>query len=107
MAQYQVTCIARPHAQSSHEDITHIGNPGIGNPGYPWKLPVAQVIKRIESNTDSFYVLNPRTLLISNVGVVRIAAGRAYLRTHANGEWTDNLLSLNDCPSDLPVTRQA
>lgn len=104
MAQYQVTCIVRMHAQHSHEDITHIGNAGIGNPGYPWKLPVAEVIARIESNADRFYALDPRTLLISELGVIRIAPDRAYLRTHASGEWNDNLLSLNDCQTDLPVS---
>lgn len=38
------------------------------------------------------YVENGTTTV--SVGVVRPSEGDPYLRTHANGVWTDNLLSL-------------
>jgi hypothetical protein len=94
MADVQVTCISKPHPQSPHEHITHLGNPAAG-----WKWTREEVIASIEANTNTFYVLDPRTGKRAYVGVVHPGGGRApYVRTHADGYWNDNLLSLNQCP---------
>ncbi len=93
MADCQVTCIVKPHPQSSHEHITHVGNPGAG-----WIWTREQVVASIESRTNTFYVLDPVTGKRSEVGVVRQPGRAAYLRTHADGDWNNNLLSLNQCP---------
>ena len=94
MANCQITCITKPHLQSSHEHITHVGNPSV-----PWKLTTAEVIQRIDSKTDSFYVVDLRNNKTAYVGVVRIAGRAPYIRTYADGDWNDNLLSLNQCPN--------
>jgi Protein of unknown function (DUF3892) len=93
MADVQVTCITKPHPQSAHEHITHLGNPAAN-----WKWPREDVITSIDAGTNTFFVVDPRTGRRSEVAVVRVAGRAPYLRTHADGDWNDNLLSLNQCP---------
>jgi hypothetical protein len=92
MADVQVTCITKPDVFSAHEHITAIG--GVG-----WKWQREEVIRSIDSKTNTFYVLDPTTGKRAYIGVVRPKDGRApYLQTYADGEWKDNLLSLPQCP---------
>lgn len=93
MADVRVTCIIKPNVNSPHEHITHLGNPS-GN----WIWTREQVIQSIESNTNTFYVIDPASNKRANVGVVRETGRLPYLRTHADGRWNNNLLSLNQCP---------
>jgi hypothetical protein len=90
MADVRVTCITKPHPQSPHEHITHLG-------GAKWKWTREQVIASIDAKTNRFYVLDPRTGQRADVGVVRPAGRPAFVRTYADGDWNDNLLSLNQC----------
>jgi hypothetical protein len=92
MADVQVTCINKPHPQSPHEHITHLGNP----PTWLWSRE--QVIASIDAKTNNFFVRAPNTGKRAEVGVVRTEGRAPYLRTHADGYWNDNLLSLNQCP---------
>ena len=92
MADVLVTCITKPHPHSAHEHITHLGNPAA-----KWKWPREQVIGSIDAKTNTFYVLDPHTGKRANVGVVR-PGGAPYLQTFADGDWSNNLLSLNQCP---------
>jgi Protein of unknown function (DUF3892) len=92
MADAQVTCIIKPHPQSPHEHITHLGNP----PSWVWTRE--QVIQSIEAKTNTFFVLDAQTGKRSDVGVVRLTQGAPYLRTYADGVWNNNLLSLDQCP---------
>ena len=94
MADVQVTCITKSHPQSSHEHITHLGNPAAG-----WKWTREQVITSIDAQTNTFYVEDSATGKRSEVAVVRETGRSPYLRTHADGYWNDNLLSLPNCPS--------
>jgi hypothetical protein len=93
MADVQVTCITKPHPQSPHEHITHLGNPAPG-----WKWTREQVIASIDAGTNTFFVLEPSTGKRADVAVVREAGKAPYLRTHADGHWNNNLLSLSQCP---------
>jgi hypothetical protein len=93
MADVQVTCITKPHPQSPHEHITHLGNPQV-----PWKWTCEAVVMSIDAKTNTFYVIDPRNGKRSDVGVVRPAGRPAYVRTYADGDWNNNLLSLNQCP---------
>jgi len=93
MADVRVTCITKPHPQSQHEHITHLGNPQAG-----WKWTREDVIHTIDAGTNTFFVIDPYNGKRSEVGIIR-AVGRApYVRTHADGDWNDNLLSLDQCP---------
>jgi Protein of unknown function (DUF3892) len=92
MADVQVTCITKPNVLSAHEHITEIG--GVG-----WKWKREDVIKSIDSKTNTFYVIDSVTGKKAYVGVVRPSDGRnPYLQTYADGVWKDNLLSLSQCP---------
>ena len=93
MSDAQVTCIVKPNPQSPHEHITHLGNPA-GN----WIWTRENVIDSIDKKTNTFYVQDPITGKRADIGVVRDPGKAPYLRTHADGQWTNNLLSLNQCP---------
>ena len=93
MADCQVTCITKPHPQSPHEHITHLGNPSVG-----WKWTREQIIASIDARTNTFFVIDPRTGKRAEVGVVREPGKQPYVRTYADGVYTNNLLSLDQCP---------
>lgn len=95
MADVLVTCITKPHPMSSHEHITHIGNPA-ANP--PWRWPREQVVRSIEAKENTFYVVDPGTRKRADIGVRRVAGKDPFLQTYADGDWNNNLLSLNQCP---------
>ncbi len=95
MADLQVTCITKPNPQSPHEHITHVGNP-TANP--PWKATREEVIQSIDAKTNTFYVIDPRNGKRATVGVYRVTGKAPFLRTYTDGDWNDNLLSLNQCP---------
>jgi len=90
--EFQVTCITKKDRTSAHEHITHIGNI-LGK----WKLTRESAIQRIEGKTEAFYTLDNNAKKIY-IGVVRGDGQKApYLRTYADGKWTDNLLALPEC----------
>ena len=53
----------------------------------------AEIVAWIENNIAQAYVLDAGNRR-ADVGVVVPARGEKYLRTHADGIWTDNLLAL-------------
>lgn len=87
MADVQVTCITK-NRNSTHDGITHLG-------GKNWKWSIEDVIASIEAETNTFYVSNQGSRI--NIGIAN-GPNRKHLRTHANGKWNDNLLSLPECP---------
>jgi hypothetical protein len=97
MADYLITCINRPHCQSDHEHITHIGNVA-GN----WRVTTANAIYRITHRADSFYTLNKDGARV-DIAVVHEAGNQPYLRTRAEGEWDDNLLAQKECGTDCHI----
>ena len=96
MADVRVTCIEKPHPESRHEHITHVGNPLVG-----WKWPRERVIASIDAGENTFFVIDPYNGKRSEVAVVRPSGRAPYLRTLADGDWNDNLLSLDRCPISL------
>ncbi|HKN29726.1 MAG TPA: DUF3892 domain-containing protein [Roseiarcus sp.] len=62
------------------------------------KWPREKVITSIDERSNTFYVVDPYNGKRSEVGVVRPLGRPAYLRTYADGDWNDNLLSLDRCP---------
>jgi hypothetical protein len=87
MADVQVTCINKQPRNNSHEGITHLGGQG-------WKWTRQQVIDSIKNRTNTFYTwVNGKR---ADIGVVNGPNGD-YVRTYADGVWTDNLLALSEC----------
>lgn len=85
----QVTCVNKPHRDSPHEHITHLGGNG-------WRWTLDEVIRRIENRTDTFY-----TYVGGKRAEVRVrtnpTTGRKYVQTHADGYDNNNLLALDEC----------
>ena len=92
MADVQVTCVNKQPRNDPYEGITHLGGPGGGG----WRWLRQQVVNAINARTDAFY-----TLVNGNRGAIAVVDGPngQYLRTHADGRWNDNLLSLPECPA--------
>lgn len=88
MAEYQVNCINKPHRDSPHEAISHLG-------GNHWKMTRLDVWQRLTSKTDQFFtqVNGRRAYLYPRES----SNGTKYVQTHADNQWTNNLLSLPEC----------
>lgn len=89
MTEHRVTCITLSGG-SKHEHITHIGGAG-------WRLTKETAIARIDAKTEAYYVQDSSTGKTAYVDVVREAGRAPFLRTHADGYYNDNLLSLPQC----------
>jgi hypothetical protein len=89
MADLQVKCINKQPRNNPHEGITHLG-------GSNWRWSREQVIQSIEQRTNSFHTMVAG--MRADVGIVNGPNGK-YVRTHADGQWNDNLLALPECPN--------
>lgn len=98
MADRHVTCINKPNRESRHEHITHIGNTV-----NQWRMTREDAIRRIDANTDTFYTVERGSGRKMYIGVVHETGKAAYLRTHADGKWNDNLLAQDECNSQCKL----
>ena len=96
MADFRITHVRKKDRMNTHEHITHVGNLINPDPN-KWIWPREDVIASIDAKTNTFHVIDAYNGKRSDVGVVRPAGRPAYLRTHADGDWNDNLLSLPEC----------
>jgi hypothetical protein len=94
MNEFEVNAVSKPHRQSPHEHITHIGNNDDG-----WCMTREEAIRRIEARpqTEAFFTVDKSTGKKVYIGVVRQTGKAPHLRTHADGKWSDNLLALPEC----------
>ena len=92
MREFQVTCVTKPNRFSTHEHITHIGNTSD-----KWKITRELAIQKIESKQEAFYTVDRISGRKMYIGVVRESGKFPYLRTHADGKWSDNLLAQAEC----------
>lgn len=93
----EVKCINKSNRQDAHERILNIG--GVEN-AQRWKMTQQQGITATEAakakGQVAFFV--NRGGHIANVIVAVSRYGNKYLKTEADGEQPDNLLSLPECP---------
>ena len=88
----QVSCINKDDRYNAYERITHVGGIHINQ---RWKLTLDDAIKSIENGTYSFYTsVNGHVRKV----VVATRSGKKYLKTEADSDTPDNLLSLPECP---------
>jgi hypothetical protein len=77
---------------SGHEHIVRLWwtNPASGNTGNNSR---AEIVDWIENKDGKAHVQDAYGHRV-DVGVVKPARGEKYVRTYADGKWTDNLLAL-------------
>ena len=87
----QIKCINKNPREDRHHSITHVG----GTEANGWKIMKDEAIGMIERREWSFY-----TLVRGHRAEVIVAthSGRKYLKTTADYDTPDNLLSLPECP---------
>ena len=90
----RVECINKTDRADAHERIKAIGG---GSSGLRWKYTQEDAITWIEDGTFAYYVINQEGKEI-NVIVAESRYGQKYIKTEADGEHPDNLLSLPECP---------
>lgn len=88
----QIECINKSDRFDPHERITHVG----GSQPDRWKITQEQAIALIENGEWRFWVKPPNG---DSVWVIVATSryGNKYLKTEADGEQPNNLLSLPEC----------
>ena len=76
---------------TTHQHIVHLWwtEPSSGQTGDDTR---ARLVSWVENGGEAYVKDNAGNRV--SVGVVKPAVGEKYLRTHADGKWTDNLLAL-------------
>ena len=90
----EIKCINKSARYNTHERIKSVG--GINPDGQRWKLSQENAIAGIQSGKWSFYVVKNLQKVKVVVAISRF--GNKYLKTEADGEEPNNLLSLPECP---------
>jgi hypothetical protein len=99
MARYRVICTT---TREKNEGIISLGCYSLGNVYFTFSE--AEVIERLDSRRDTFYVERPN----GHIAELEVAEreGKKYVKTVPDGERPDNLLSLPTCtamPRPAPV----
>ena len=87
----QIKCINKDPRHDPYNRITHVG----GFTDQRWKITLDDAIGMIERREWDFYTLvggHRREVIIATRN------GRKYLKTEADYDTPDNLLSLPECP---------
>lgn len=91
----EIKCINKSDRMNAHERILNVG--GVNPDGTRWNITQVQAIEYIENGTYSFYVNRGGSLV--DVIVAKSQYGHKYIKTTADGEQPNNLLSLPECPN--------
>lgn len=89
----EIKCINKDPRQDPYRAITHVG----GFETSQWRLTLSDAIEKIERKEWSFYVSRPRGDTVQVVVAIS-RFGNNYLKTTADADEPNNLLSLPECP---------
>lgn len=90
----QIRCINKSDRFNPHERILSVG--GVNPDGNRWKLSQQQAVEGVDNGKYAFFVMQNGKAV--NVIVAKSAYGNKYLKTEADGDQPNNLLSLPECP---------
>ena len=91
----RVTCINKTNRQSRWEAIRKLGGTRDDNGG-PWYCTQDECIDYIKKGYVFYVELRPNHRVY--LEIARSAKGNEYVRTEADKDPQDNLLSLKECP---------
>jgi hypothetical protein len=91
----RIECVNKTDRSNAHERIASIG--GRNADGTRWRMPESNAIASMKDGTYSFFVERPPGHAV-DVVIARSVHGHEYLKTVADGEQPNNLLSLAECP---------
>jgi Protein of unknown function (DUF3892) len=91
---FRVECVNKTDRPNPHERIRRIG--GVSPNGSAWRLTQEEAIAGIEAHRWAFFVERPARETVEVVVAVS-RYGNKYLKTTADGEQPNNLLSLPEC----------
>ena len=92
-SRHEILCIKKSDRLNPHERIISIG--GRNTDGTHWSLTQQDAVEGIVSGNLSFFVQRGGRTVNVIVSVSRL--GHKYIKTEADGEQPDNLLSLPEC----------
>ena len=92
-SQHEIACIKKSDRYNPYERITHVG--GQNGDGSRWQLAQKGAIAGIEASKWVFFVKSGQQR--AAVIVAQSRYGHKYLKTAADGEQPNNLLSLPEC----------
>lgn len=94
MPRHRISCIRKTNRFDPHDRIDGVG--GVNGDGSRWYASQTQAIAWIESGQHEFFVqVSGREV---TVVVADSRYGNKYIKTEADGEQPNNLLSLPECP---------
>lgn len=90
----EIDCINKDPREDPYRAITNVGGP---NPdGTRWRLPLNEAAQGALNGLWDFYVRQGGHIVEVEVAISRY--DNLYLKTEADGDTPDNLLSLRECP---------
>jgi hypothetical protein len=93
----RITCISKAGGdhENPHVAISNLGwvNEADGKTGNSTRIEMYDWIK----NQDGYAYVRDQSGNTARVGTAETDRGTKYVRTYADGKWTDNLLTLPEC----------
>lgn len=94
MADVQIHCINKTDRMNPHERIRRVG--GLNDDGTRWAMPLGDAIQYTKKGNRFWVHVAGKSVWVV---IARSAQGHEYLKTEADGEQPNNLLSLPECPA--------